>query len=107
MFNAINLPDVLKAIVVFMAALGVISMVAGIFLLFRRVGGDEVKALANQTAQLAQKGLVEEITGLVGNASALLDALNQLVKTTTGVGIFLTLFGFILMVAAYFLGLKI
>ena len=104
MFNAINLSEILKAIVIIMAALGAISMVAGIFLLFRRVGGEEVKALAAQTAQLAQKGIVDEITGLVGNASALLDALNQLVKTTTGAGIFLTIFGFILMVAAFYLG---
>jgi len=107
MFNALNLPDVLKAIVVLMAALGVISLVAGIFLLFRRVGGEEVRAIANQTAELAQKGIVEEVTGLVGNASALLDALNQLVKTTTGIGIFLMLFGFILMVAAYYLGVRL
>lgn len=107
MFNILSFPDVLKAIVVVMFVIGVISLVAGIFLLFRRVGGDEIKAIADQTARLAQKGIVEEVTGLVGNASALLDALNQLVRTTTGVGVFLTLFGFILMVAAYYLGIQL
>jgi nitrate reductase gamma subunit len=107
MFNPLVFSDVLKSIVIIMFGLGVISLAAGIFLLFRRVGGEEVRAIANETARLAQKGIVEEVTGLVGNASALLDALNQLVRTTTGVGVFLTLFGFILMVSAYYLGLQL
>ena len=68
--------------------------------------GDELRVIASQTARLAQKGITDEITGLVGNASALLEALNSLVKTTTGVGVFLTLIGFILMVVAYYLGLQ-
>jgi hypothetical protein len=105
MFN-INLHDALSVIVVAMAALGAISLATGIFILFRKVMGDELKVIATQTTRLAQKGIAEEITGLVGNASALLDALNQLVKTTTGVGVFLSLIGFILMVAAYYLGLQ-
>lgn len=107
MFNLFSFPDLLKTIVVVMFALGVICLVAGIFLLFRRVGGDEIKAIATQTARLAQKGIVEEVTGMVGNASSLLDALNELVRTTTGIGVFLTLFGFILMVAAYYLGIQL
>ncbi len=105
MFN-INLHDALFVIVIVMAVLGAISLAAGIFILFRKVMGDELKVIAAQTTRLAQKGIAEEITGLVGNASSLLDALNQLVKTTTGVGVFLTLIGFILMVAAYYLGFQ-
>ncbi len=105
MFN-INLHSALSIIVIVMAGLGAISLAAGIFILFRKVMGDELKVIATQTTRLAQKGIAEEISGLVGNASALLDALNQLVKTTTGVGVFLSLIGFILMVAAYYLGLQ-
>jgi hypothetical protein len=102
----LNLQDTLSVIVAAMAGLGVIALAAGIFVLFRKVMGDELKVIANQTTRLAQKGIAEEITGLVGNASSLLEALNQLVKTTTGVGVFLTLIGFILMVVAYYLGLQ-
>jgi len=102
----LNLQDTLSVIVAAMAVMGVIALAAGIFILFRKVMGDELKVIASQTSRLAQKGIAEEITGLVGNASALLDALNQLVKTTTGVGVFLTLIGFILMVVAYYLGLQ-
>ncbi len=102
----LNLQDTLSVIVASMAVLGVIALATGIFILFRKVMGDELKVIASQTTRLAQKGIAEEITGLVGNASALLDALNQLVKTTTGVGVFLTLIGFILLVVAYYLGLQ-
>jgi TRAP-type uncharacterized transport system fused permease subunit len=102
----LNLQDTLSVIVAAMAVMGVIALAAGIFVLFRKVMGDELKVIANQTTRLAQKGIAEEITGLVGNASSLLEALNQLVKTTTGVGVFLTLIGFILLVVAYYLGLQ-
>ncbi len=105
MFN-INLHDALMVIVIVMAVLGAISLTAGIFILFRKVMGDELKVIATQTTRLAQKGIAEEISGWVGNASSLLEALNQLVRTTTGVGVFLALIGFILMVAAYYLGLQ-
>jgi hypothetical protein len=104
---SINLHDTLSVIVVALAVFGVISLASGIFVLFRKVMGDELRVIANQTTRLAQKGISEEITGLVGNASSLLDALNQLVKTTTGVGVFMTLIGFILLVAAYYLGLQL
>ncbi len=84
-----------------LTALGVISVGAGIFLLLTRSSGSAVKTIANQTARLAQKGLAEEISGLVGNASSLLEALNQLSRTSAGVGIFLVLFGFIMLVSAF------
>jgi hypothetical protein len=104
-FN-LNIQQTLSVIVVAMAIMGVIAVAAGIIVLFRKVMGDELKVIANQTTRLAQKGISEEISGLVGNASSLLEALNSLVKTTTGVGVFLTLIGFILMVAAYYLGMQ-
>jgi hypothetical protein len=77
--------------------IGLGTFLAGLFVLFRRASGPNVKALATQTARLAQKGLVEDAAGLVGNASDLLDAMNQLVRTTRGVGIFLTLVGLLMM----------
>ena len=104
---SLNLHETLSIIVIALAGFGVISLAAGIFVLFHKVMGDELRVIANQTTRLAQKGISEEISCLVGNASSLLEALNQLIKTTTGVGVFLTLIGFILMVAAYYLGLQL
>lgn len=80
---------------------GILSIVTGIFVLVAKVMGSDVRALANQTQKLLQKGINEDVSGLVGNASTLIEALNQLVKTTTGVGIFLILVGFCLLAAAY------
>jgi len=57
--------------------------------------------LADQATELAQKGLADEVSGLVGNASALIEALNQLIRTSAGIGIFLVLFGFIMLICAF------
>ncbi len=107
MFSALNSSEILKVIVVALFAMGIISLAAGIFILFKNVLGEELKIIASQTVKLAQKGLAEEVAGLVGNASSLLNALNQLIKTTSGIGVFLTLIGIILMVVAYYLTLRI
>lgn len=91
----------------FMAAIlllmGVVALGAGILTLVFRASGKDVHTIASQTLRLAQKGVADEVSGLVGNASALLDALNQLVRTATGVGAFLVLVGFILFGAAFYL----
>jgi hypothetical protein len=87
--------------------LGILSSIIGIIILTTRATGRDVRTLATQTTRLAQKGLAEDVAGLVGNASALLDAINKLVRTTAGVGVFLTIFGLVLMIAASWIALKI
>lgn len=91
----------LMLMAVSLLVLGVISLAAGVLILTFRVGGKDIHTLASQTARMAQKGLADDIAGLVGNASALLEALNQLVRTTSGVGVFLILVGFMLFASAY------
>lgn len=100
---SLGVDELMIIMAVSMMVLGVISLIAGIVVLVYRASGKDVRTLADQTVRLAQKGLAEEVSGLVGNASALLEALNQLVKTTTGVGVFLIIVGFILFAGAYFL----
>ncbi len=87
--------------------LGFLSFIAGILILVFRTPSNEVKALATQTARLAQKGIAEEVAGLVGNASPLVDAMDQLVRTTRGIGIFLTALGLLMMGAACWLAIQI
>jgi hypothetical protein len=84
-----------------LALLGLVCTATGVLLLVTRASGRSVQTIANQAARLGQKGLSEDIAGLVGNASSLVDALNQLVRTSAGIGIFLVVFGFIMLVAAY------
>jgi hypothetical protein len=87
--------------------LGMLTTITGIIILASRVTNKDLRTIASQTTRLAQKGMAEEVAGLVGNASALLETMNQMVRTTAGVGAFLTLFGLALMTIACWLALKI
>jgi len=73
--------------------LGTVTLVTGIVVLLTRTMGKDLRAITNQTSQLAQKGLIDDLSGLVGNASALLTATSQMVRTTAGIGILLIILG--------------
>jgi hypothetical protein len=73
--------------------LGMLSFLAGITILILRASNKDVKTLTAQAARLVQKGVTDEISGLVGNLSSLLDSMDQLVRTTRGVGVFLMIWG--------------
>jgi hypothetical protein len=93
------------AMILFFA--GLLITITGVFILATRATGKDIRTLANQTTKLVQKGLAEEVAGLVGNASALLQAVNQMVLTTAGIGVFLTIFGLILMIVGCIVAYKI
>jgi hypothetical protein len=95
----------LMAIGVFL--LGMCAFVTGIIILAAKAWGHDVRTLSAQTTRLAQKGMAEDIAGLVGNASALLSALNDLVRTTTGIGVFLTTVGLLLMSSSFWMILQL
>ena len=95
--------DVLLTMTICIFFVGIVSLGAGVFILVSRVLNDDLKVLAQETNQLARKGISEDISGLVGNASILLDSLNELIQTTRGIGLTLILLGVGLVVVAYFL----
>lgn len=105
--NAISSENILFIMASAAFVLGAVSTLAGVFLLVSRAAGKEVRTLAEQTTRLVQKGLAEEVAGLVGNASSLLETLNQMTRTTAGIGVFLTLFGLLLMACACWLTLQV
>lgn len=86
---------------------GMIFLGIGCFVLVKKLMGKDLQNIADQTTKLAQKGLTDDITGLVGNARSLVDSLNSLVKTQAGVGVFVLLLGFVLLGGAYALVLQI
>ncbi len=86
---------------------GVLVLGVGVYILVSKMMGNDIRTIANQTAKLAQKGITDDITGLVGNARTLIETLNELVKTAAGVGIFLVLLGVALMGGAYALVMQI
>lgn len=99
--------DIKLLMVMGLFILGAITLLVGIILLITRSAGKEVRSLATQTAKLAKKGIAEDVAGLVGNASNLLSATNELVRTSAGIGVFLAVLGFLLMAAATWLVLQI
>lgn len=83
--------------------LGLVVLAISIFILTRQAIGRDIQTIAQQTAKLAEKGITENIAGLVGNASALINALHDLSKTNTGIGVFLVFLGIALLTTAYFI----
>ncbi len=81
--------------------LGCMCVLLGIFVLVSRGYSKEIRALATHTARLGRKGMAEEVTGLVNSASELVGALNSLVKTASGAGLFLILMGVGMIAASY------
>ncbi len=99
----LTIPDFVFTMAGGLFLMGLVSLAMGIYLLVAKVAGRDVRAIADQTTKLAQKGIAEDVSGLVGNASALIDALNQLIRTTAGIGMFLIFVSFILFGASYIL----
>jgi hypothetical protein len=99
--------DVLLLMAASMFLLGFATFMIGVLLLVGRAWGQDVRTLTAQTARLVQKGLAEDVAGLVGNASTLLSTLNELVRTATGIGTFLTIIGLSLMGLTFLLVLQV
>ena len=85
--------QILTMLILILAALGILSTVGGIFVLIRKTFSSEITQIAEATAKLGEKGISGDLSGLVGNASNLIDSLNQLSKTASGIGIFLIIMG--------------
>ncbi len=99
--------DFLLSLAIVLVVAGILILGFGVFTLVKKLMGKDLQTIADQTTKLAQKGITDDVAGLVGNARTLIEALNQMVKTTAGVGIFLVMIGFILLAAAYGLVLQI
>lgn len=100
---AISSNDFIMTMALVLLVIGVVVLGIGVFTLIKKVLGKELDTIADQTVKIAQKGITDEISGLVGNARALIEVLNEMVKTATGIGIFLVILGVLLMAGAYLL----
>jgi hypothetical protein len=104
--NSIDLHDIQLIMAGGMFLLGIGTFLTGVLILVAGSWWRDLRTLTAQTSRIAQKGLAEEISGLVGNASALLNSINDLVHTTTGIGVFLTITGLILMSVTFWMVLS-
>lgn len=83
--------------------LGVIVLAISVFILTRQAIGRDIQTIATETTKLAEKGISENIAGLVGNASSLINALNDLSKSNAGIGVFLVFLAIAMLTTAYFI----
>jgi hypothetical protein len=88
-------------------AAGGLTFLAGVIIVIVRVMGGETRTIANQTTKLAQKGMTDDVAGLVGNASTLIDSLNSFIKTSAGLGMFLIMIGILLVAGSFALVMQI
>ena len=98
--------EIITLLTLIFMGLGFISFVTGFIVLISRVLGKGITKIANETQKVIQKGITEEIASIIGNASVLIESLNQLVTTAAGIGVFLMVLGVLLMAGSFSLFLR-
>jgi hypothetical protein len=99
--------DILIIIAASVFILGFLLVLIGASVLVSRGYSREVRALAAHTARLGQKGIAQEVTGLVNSATELVASLNGLVRTASGIGVLLIAVGLGLLYAGYWIVMQI
>ncbi len=100
---AMSVNDFILTMAVSALGMGFITFLIGVIVVVAKVMGKETQTIAAETTKLAQKGITDDVSGLVGNASVLLDSLKEFVRTAAGMGIFLVMTGILLMACAFVL----
>jgi Na+-transporting methylmalonyl-CoA/oxaloacetate decarboxylase gamma subunit len=95
--------QVVLIVSVILAILGLLCLILSILILARQAMGHNIQTIADQTTKLAQKGLTDGVSGLVGNASLLISSLNDLARSNTGIGIFFVFLAIVLLAAAFYI----
>ena len=98
-----NGDQVLLIVSVVLFALGFLCLILSIVILVKQSLGRGIQTIAESTTKLAEKGITEGVSGLVGNASLLISSLNDLAKSNTGIGVFFVFLSLVLLAGAYFL----
>src|SRR5687768_6778659 len=80
--------------VVALFVVGVIMILAGLFIILAREYHQTLKLLSSQSARLSAKALTDEaIQPILEGSSRLLDSVTQMIRTAVGTGAFLCLLG--------------
>ncbi|MCC6192395.1 MAG: hypothetical protein IT318_25475 [Anaerolineales bacterium] len=97
-------PDTIRLIMgLSLFPMGLFSIAAGLLILILGPYRQEAKILAEQSARISQKGLTGDITLVTQSATALVDAVNNLIRTSSGNAIVLVIVGALCEAAAYWL----
>lgn len=83
--------------------LGLLSILSGMVILIGGPYRKEAQALAAHSARISQKGLTENVTTVTQSATALIEAVNGLIRTSSGNAIVLIGVGALFEAASYWL----
>ncbi len=83
--------------------IGLFSVLAGMLILIAGPYRQEAKILAQQSARISQKGLTDNISLVAQSATALVEAVNSLIRTTSGNAVVLIAVGSLFEMASYWL----
>ncbi len=100
-----DIARVLSAMASGLFLIGLVTFATGVAVLVIRSIGQDTRAISKSVVQLTNKGITDEVSGLIGNASALLAATRDLIQTTKGIGVFLIISGSVFMVLGIMLTL--
>ena len=92
-----DIARVLSAMASGLFLIGLITFATGVAILIIRSIGQDTRSISKSIAQITQKGIADDVSGLVGNASSLMTATTHLIQTTKGIGVFLVVSGSIFM----------
>jgi hypothetical protein len=102
-----DIARVLSAMASGLFLIGLITFATGVAILVIRSIGKETRAVSKSILHITEKGIADDLSGLVDNASALMTATSNLIQTTKGIGVFLIVSGSVFMILGIFLTLYI
>ncbi len=84
--------------------LGISSCIAGLWAILARRYQQVLKSISTQSARISSKAITNVgVAPLIESMAGLVTAINQLVRTSVGVGVFLCLSGVTLCLAAFWM----
>jgi hypothetical protein len=98
---------VLSAMASGLFLIGLITFATGVSILVIRSIGKDTRAVSKSILHITEKGIADDLSGLVDNASSLMAATTNLIQTTKGIGVFLIVSGSTFMILGIFLTLYI
>jgi len=98
---------VLSAMASGLFLIGLITFATGVAILVIRSIGKDTRAVSKSIMHITEKGIADDLSGLVDNASSLMAATSNLIQTTKGIGVFLIVSGSTFMVLGIVLTLYI
>lgn len=102
-----DIARVLSAMASGLFLIGLITFATGVAILIIRSIGRETRAVSKSLIHITEKGIADDLSGLVDNASSLMAATSDLIQTTKGIGVFLIVSGSTFMILGIVLTLYI